>query len=96
MNKECKRIADQFASTINGEAWHGDSLHEILKGITVKQALAHPIPQAHSIWELVHHIAAWEDVGRRRLEGQAPGCTCSGRSTLTLTRGFESPLGGGS
>ena len=59
MYKECKRIADQFASTINGEAWHGDSLREILKDITAKQALAHPIPQAHSIWELVHHLDMW-------------------------------------
>src|SRR6266478_4379152 len=24
---------------------------------------------AHSIWELVHHIAVWENVGRRRLTG---------------------------
>ena len=59
MNTECNRIAYQFASTINGEGWHGDSLREILKGITAEQALAHPIPKAHSIWELVLHLDGW-------------------------------------
>ncbi len=29
-----------------------------------------PIPQAHTIWELVLHIAVWESVVRRRLAGE--------------------------
>ena len=33
------------------------------------QAHARPLQNAHSIWELAQHIAVWEDVGRRRLEG---------------------------
>jgi len=59
MNTECNRIADQLASTINGEAWYGDSLREILNGVTAEQAKVHPIPNAHSIWELVLHVEAW-------------------------------------
>lgn len=59
MNTECNRIADQLASTVNGEAWYGDSLREILAGVTAAQAQAHPMPQAHSIWELVLHVEAW-------------------------------------
>jgi DinB superfamily len=59
MNTECNRIAYQLASTLNGEAWYGDSLREILNGITAEQARAHPIPNAHSIWELVLHVEAW-------------------------------------
>jgi DinB superfamily len=59
MNTECSRIADQLTSTLNGEAWYGDSLREILKDVTAAQALAHPIPSAHSIWELVLHVEAW-------------------------------------
>ncbi len=59
MNTECNRIADQLASIINGPAWYGDSLREILADVTAAQALAHPIPQAHSIWELVLHVEAW-------------------------------------
>jgi uncharacterized damage-inducible protein DinB len=41
----------------------------LLNGVTAAQAAAHPIPGAHSIWELTLHIAAWEDACRRRLEG---------------------------
>jgi DinB superfamily len=59
MNKECTRIAHQLASTISGEAWYGDSLRQILDGVKAKQAQAHPIPGAHSIWELLCHVEAW-------------------------------------
>jgi hypothetical protein len=59
MNTECNRIADQLASTINGEAWYGDSLRQILEGVTAKQAQAHPIPNTHSIWELLCHVESW-------------------------------------
>jgi uncharacterized damage-inducible protein DinB len=33
---------------------------ELLNGVTHEQASAKPIPGAHSIWELVLHIIAWE------------------------------------
>ena len=41
----------------------------LLDGVTAEQAAAHPIPGAHSIWELTLHIAAWESACLRRLEG---------------------------
>ena len=59
MSTECNRIAWQLASTINGEAWYGDSLRQILKDATAKQAQAHPVSNAHSIWEIVCHVEAW-------------------------------------
>lgn len=59
MNTECRHIADQLVSTLNGEAWYGDSVQKILEGVTAERALSHPIPSAHSIWELVHHLDAW-------------------------------------
>jgi uncharacterized damage-inducible protein DinB len=66
---EIDRIRDQFQRAFDGEAWHGPSVLSLLHGVTAKQAAAHPIPGAHSIWELTMHIAAWEDACRRRLEG---------------------------
>jgi uncharacterized damage-inducible protein DinB len=66
---EIDRIIDQFRRAFDGQAWHGPSLLAILNGVTAEQAAAHPIPGAHSIWELVLHIGAWEDACRRRLEG---------------------------
>src|SRR5271167_2554942 len=65
------RIADQLRRAFDGEAWHGDSLFEILEGVTAAQAAAHPIAHAHSIWELVLHIAAWDGAVLRRLGGLA-------------------------
>src|SRR6201987_5238721 len=59
MSTECNRIAYQLASTLNGEAWYGDSLRQILKDVTAKQAQTNPIPNAHSIWELLCHMEAW-------------------------------------
>jgi hypothetical protein len=59
MNTQCNRIAYELASTINGEAWYGNSLEEILKDVTAQKAQAHPIPNAHSIWELLCHVEAW-------------------------------------
>jgi len=68
---EAARIADQLRRAFGGEAWHGDSLFEILKGVTAAQAAARPIARAHTIWELVLHIAAWDGAVRRRLGGVA-------------------------
>lgn len=66
---ETERIRDQFQRAFDGQAWHGPSVLALLEGVTAEQAAAHPIPGAHSIWELTLHIAAWEDACRRRLEG---------------------------
>lgn len=66
---EIERILDQLRRAYEGEAWHGPSVREALAGVTAKQAHARPLANAHSIWELVHHIAVWEGAGRRRLEG---------------------------
>jgi uncharacterized damage-inducible protein DinB len=67
---EIERILDQLSRAHEGSAWHGPSVREALVGVTAEQAHARPLPNAHSIWELVHHIAVWENVGRRRLEGE--------------------------
>src|ERR1700743_713277 len=59
MNTECTRIANAVAAAIGGEAWYGDSLRKILDNVTVKQAQARPIANAHTIWELVIHGKGW-------------------------------------
>ncbi|HKQ77431.1 MAG TPA: DinB family protein [Blastocatellia bacterium] len=67
---ETHRINSQLKRAQEGQAWHGPSLRELLNGITAEQAGARPIPNAHSIWELVNHIITWEQIARRRLEGE--------------------------
>jgi uncharacterized damage-inducible protein DinB len=64
-------IADQLRRAFDGEAWHGDSLFEILSGVTAARAASRPIERAHTIWELVLHVAAWDGAVLRRLGGAA-------------------------
>ena len=56
MNSECVRIADQLRRAFGNDPWHGPPLSELLDGVTAEQARSHPVPSAHSIWELVLHI----------------------------------------
>jgi uncharacterized damage-inducible protein DinB len=67
---ETARLADQIRRAFEGEAWHGDSLLEILAGVSEKTAAAKPIPDAHSISELVLHITAWDKIVIRRAGGE--------------------------
>ena len=67
--KETDRIRDQLDRAFTGNAWHGPSVSEVLENVTASQAAARPIAGAHTIWELVLHIRAWENACRRRLEG---------------------------
>ena len=69
---EVTRMADQWRRAVNGPAWHGPSFREVLKGVSARQAAGRPLPDAHSIWELVLHATAWIDIVRGRLEGTAP------------------------
>jgi uncharacterized damage-inducible protein DinB len=66
---EVERIVDQLNRAFAGEAWHGPAVMEILDGLRAPQAAARPLRSAHSIWEIVLHIAAWERACQRRLEG---------------------------
>ena len=68
---EIGRMVDQLKRAYEGNAWHGPSVREALAGVTAAQAHARPLANAHTIYELVRHIAVWEDVGRRRLQGEA-------------------------
>lgn len=68
---ETARLADQIRRAFDGDAWHGDSVVEILKGVDAKMAAAHPIKNAHSIWELLLHIAAWDGAVVTRAAGTA-------------------------
>jgi uncharacterized damage-inducible protein DinB len=66
---EISRIIDELSREHDGDPWHGSPLLHILAGITPAQAVDHPLPAAHSIWELVLHMTAWKNEVRRRLSG---------------------------
>lgn len=66
---EVDRICRQMKRATEGEAWHGPSLLEILDGVTARAAAAKPIPNAHSIWEIVLHLVGTQDLVLARLQG---------------------------
>ena len=64
---ELERIDEQLRLSFEGGAWHGPSVLEALAGIDAEAALAHPIAGAHSVWELVLHLAGTYGLVLRRL-----------------------------
>jgi uncharacterized damage-inducible protein DinB len=68
---EIQRILDQMDRAFSGDAWHGPSLMQLLEGLRAEAASKHAVRGAHSIWELVHHVGAWNTIVRQRLEGEA-------------------------
>lgn len=72
---EAIRITDLLKRSVRGVAWHGPSLLEILEDVTPDEALRHPIPQAHSIAELVLHVTAWMQATARGLDTRSTQLT---------------------
>jgi uncharacterized damage-inducible protein DinB len=67
---ESVTLADQVARIHAGDPWYGDPVTKVLEGVSAKDAAAHPIRGAHSIWELVLHLTTWvKEVGRRLESG---------------------------
>lgn len=66
----CVLLAEQLRHAFEGEAWHGPALLELLADVDAATAAAKPIPAVHSIWELVLHIAVWDNTSLRRLAGE--------------------------
>jgi hypothetical protein len=69
MTAELDRLEEQLRRALEGEAWHGPSVLELLQGLSAAQAASHPIPGSHSIWELVLHLRSDYDLVLRRLSG---------------------------
>lgn len=67
MVAERDRLLDELRRAWDGDPWHGDPLRRVLQGMTAAQALARPVPQAHSAGEIVLHLAGWTREVARRL-----------------------------
>jgi uncharacterized damage-inducible protein DinB len=71
MSEELTRLEEQVRRAFEGEAWHGPAVLEALAGVSVEEAAAHPIPGAHSIWEIVLHLAGTYRLVLHRIPGQS-------------------------
>jgi uncharacterized damage-inducible protein DinB len=56
---ETERIRDLLDGVYRGPSWYGPTMLQNLEGIDSTYALQQPIPNAHSIWEIVRHVTAW-------------------------------------
>ena len=63
-------IAEQLRRAFEGDAWHGPALLELLREMDAVTAAAQPLPDVHSIWELVLHVSAWDNAACCRLDGE--------------------------
>lgn len=70
MSSEIEHILDQLQRSYTAHAWHGPAVLEVLAGVGPELARKRPIRSAHSILEIVVHMAAWKDIVRRRLDGE--------------------------
>ena len=71
-------LSEQVRLAHDGPAWHGASLAQNLDGINADQAASRPLPNAHSVWEIVLHMTGWTREVARRLEGGEPGPPAEG------------------
>lgn len=67
---ESSRIADQLHRAFYGSAWHGPAVLELLADVDAVIAAAKPVANAHSIWELLLHVEAWDRAAMVRLTGE--------------------------
>ena len=67
---EKENIIENLKRLHEGNAWHGPSIREALRDVSAEKA-ARQVDGLHTIWGLVLHIGAWEEVFTLRLEGQA-------------------------
>jgi uncharacterized damage-inducible protein DinB len=70
MALDLENIADQINRAFRGESWHGPSVREVLAGVSSEDAATHPIPGAHSIWEIVLHLTSGYRLVLRRVRGE--------------------------
>ena len=72
---EIDRILDQMDRAFSGDAWHGPPLKSLIDGLLAEDASKHAVEDAHSVWEIVLHITAWNTIVRRELMGEALSIT---------------------
>lgn len=65
-------LREQIRKGFSDDPWHGPSTLSLLEDLTPRQAAAHPIPGAHSVWEIVLHMISWHYEVGRRLSGNPP------------------------
>ena|SRR5258708_231601 len=72
---ERTRILDLLDRAHRADAWHGPSLLETLAGVSAPLASKRAFKSGHTIWELVDHVASWNEIVAERVAGKPPVIT---------------------
>lgn len=62
-------FANELRKAYYGDAWHGNSVSAILALVNKDQIFTRPIPNVHSIAEIVLHLTSWTEEVYSRLDG---------------------------
>lgn len=66
---EIRKFIRSLKSVYSGGPWYGDSILNKVRDISSEQAFNRPLPQAHTIAELVAHMINWRKLLAKRLQG---------------------------
>lgn len=69
MNALVTNIKNTLKHTYNGTPWYGPSIKDVTNTLTFEQAVNRPLPQAHTILELLMHMLAWRQYVLAKLQG---------------------------
>lgn len=64
------RSAGQIRRSLFHEGWHGPAIFEVLRDVDAEMAATVTPVSRHSIWSLVRHMRAWQDIGLEALTGK--------------------------
>lgn len=68
--KIVENIIVQLRDIQNGKTWYDDNLENKIEPISETQAFERPIPEIHSVAELISHIWVWRIHAIKLLQGQ--------------------------
>jgi uncharacterized damage-inducible protein DinB len=72
---EKRRTLELLDRAYRAKAWHGPALLETLEGMNAAMAVKRVMKGAHTAWELVDHLASWNEIVAFRLSGTTPQVT---------------------
>ena len=67
-NINIENLKNLFNTAFHGGAWHGPSVLELTKGLTVKEA-SFSAGNVHNIAELLYHITSWRLFAVKKMQG---------------------------
>jgi len=77
-------LVDELTKAYNADAWHGSNTLTLISASNPHKVFTHPVPNAHSIAELVLHLTAWTEEVIDRIEGNAAKEPARGDWSLPL------------